>query len=226
VSPSVRDETHGDAPDGVPADSAAEAALPAGPRGLSTRAYATLLTVLGAIGFGAATWLAIEEYLKLLDPNRVTSCSFNVFLDCGVAMMSWQGTLLGFPNPYLGVAAFPVVITTGVVLLAGARLPRWYHLSLLAVTVAAQLLIFFLMWSSFYALVRLCPACMVVWTILWPLLWFQVVHAVQERHLRVSEGLRRAVVGNRGLVLVIGYVVAVGWLLLAVGGPLVESFGV
>lgn len=222
----MRDETHGDAPDGVPVDPAAEAALPTGPRGLSTRAYATLLTVLGAIGFGAATWLAIEEYLKLLDPNRVTSCSFNVFLDCGVAMMSWQGTLLGFPNPYLGVAAFPVVITTGVVLLAGARLPRWYHLSLLAVTVAAQLLIFFLMWSSFYALVRLCPACMVVWTILWPLLWFQVVHAVQERHLRVSEGLRRAVVGNRGLVLVIGYVVAVGWLLLAVGGPLVESFGV
>ncbi|MFE7406184.1 vitamin K epoxide reductase family protein [Isoptericola sp. NPDC057559] len=221
MSPSVRDETH-DTPD----DDAAEAALAAGPRGLSSRAYGTLLTVLGAIGFGAASWLAIEEYLKLLDPNRVTTCSFNVFLDCGVAMMSWQGTLLGFPNPYLGVAAFPVVVTTGVVLLAGARLPRWYHLALLAVTAVAQLLIFFLMWTSFYALVRLCPACMVVWTILWPLLWFQVVHAVQERHLPVSDGLRRAVVRNRGLVLIIGYVVAVGWLLAAVGGPLVESFGV
>ena len=99
-------------------------------------------------------------------------------------------------------------------------------IGLLAVTVAAQLLIFFLMWSSFYALVRLCPACMVVWTIMWPLLWFQVVHAVQERHVRVGEGLRRTVVGNRGIVLVIGYVVAVGWLLLAVGPALFDSFGV
>lgn len=221
----MRDATQDDMPDDLPDDAAGPAVSAPGPRGLTARAYGALLTVLGAVGFGAASWLAIEEYLKLLDPNRVTSCSFNVFLDCGVAMMSWQGTLLGFPNPYIGVAAFPVVVTTGVVLLAGARLPRWYHLSLLAVTVAAQLLIFFLMWSSFYALVRLCPACMVVWTILWPLLWFQVVHAVQERYLPVGEGLRRAVVRNRGLVLLIGYVVAVGWLLLAVGGPLVESFG-
>ncbi|MFC8597611.1 vitamin K epoxide reductase family protein [Isoptericola sp. NPDC057191] len=221
MSPSVRDETHDDDIDGV-----AGAAPAVGLRGLTARTYGVLLTVLGSIGFGAASWLAIEEYLKLLDPNRVTSCSFNVFLDCGVAMMSWQGTLLGFPNPYLGVAAFPVVITTGVVLLAGARLPRWYHRSLLAVTVVAQLFIFFLMWTSFYALVRLCPACMVVWTIVWPLLWFQVVHAFQEGHLPAGEGLRRAVVRNRGLVLLIGYVVAVGWLLVAVGGPLVDSFGV
>ncbi len=218
----MRDETHDDDTDGV----AEQAVPPAGPRGMSARTYGVLLTVLGAIGFGGASWLAIEEYLKLLNPDRVTSCSFNVFLDCGVAMMSWQGTLLGFPNPYLGVAAFPVVITTGVVLLAGARLPRWYHLSLLTVTAVAQLLIFFLMWSSFYALVRLCPACMVVWTIMWPLLWFQVVHAVQERHVRVGEGVRRAVVRNRGIVLVIGYVVAVGWLLLAVGPALFESFGI
>ena len=86
-------------------------------------------------------------------------------------------------------------------------------------------LIFFLMAYSFYAIVRLCPACMVVWTIMWPLLWFQVVRAVQERYLPVGEGVRRAVVGNRGIVLVIGYVVAVGWLLAAVGPDLFQSFG-
>jgi len=213
----VRDETHD--------DDAAEAAVPAGPRGLSSRTYGTLLVVLGAIGFGGAFWLSYEKIESFLDPGRVASCTINIFLSCSVAMESWQGSLLGFPNPFIGLAAFPVVVTTGVVLLAGARLPRWYHLCLLAGTVLGQLLIFFLMWTSFYVLVKLCPACMVVWTIMWPLLWFQVVHAVQEGHLRVGEGLRRAVVRNRGLVLIIGYVVAIGWLLLAVGGPLVESFG-
>ncbi|PFG43664.1 putative membrane protein [Isoptericola jiangsuensis] len=196
----------------------------AGPGPLTARTYGTLLVVLGAIGFGGAMWLAIEKILKLQDPDRVTSCSINVFLDCGVAMGSWQGSLLGFPNPFLGVAAFPVVITTGVVLLTGARLPRWYHLSLLAGTVLGQCLVFFLMWTSFYALVALCPVCLVVWTIMWPLLWYQVVRAVRDGDLRVGATVRDAVVSHHWVFLVIGYVVAVAWLLLAVGPALVGSF--
>ncbi|MEG3616669.1 vitamin K epoxide reductase family protein [Isoptericola haloaureus] len=205
----------------TPADGAPAVAQP---RPLAARTYGTLLVVLGAVGFGGAMWLAVERILKLQDPDRVTSCSINLFLDCGIAMESWQGALLGFPNPFIGVAAFPVVITSGVVLLAGARLPRWYHLWLLGGTVLGQLLVFFLMWTSFYVLVALCPACMVVWTIMWPLLWYQVVHDVQEGHLRVGDGLRRLVLGYRGVILVIGYVVAIAWLLLAVGSPLVASF--
>jgi hypothetical protein len=139
-------------------------------------------------------------------------------------MDSWQGALLGFPNPYLGVAAFPVVVTTGVMLLLGTRLPRWYWMSLLAGTVLGQALIFFLMWTSFYDIVALCPYCMVVWTIMWPLLWYQIVRGVQSGDLRVGDGLRSAIVGNHAIILIIGYVVAVAWLLLAVGAPLVDSF--
>ncbi|AEG44739.1 vitamin K epoxide reductase family protein [Isoptericola variabilis] len=195
-----------------------------GPRPLSTRTLGVLLTVLGAIGLAASAWLSVERYLTLLDPDRVATCSINVFLSCGAAMGSWQGSLFGFPNPFLGLATFPVVVTTGVVILTGARLPRWYLNALLAGTALGQLLIFFLMWTSFYVLHKLCPACMVVWTIMWPLLWFQLVHAVQEGRVPVGEGLRRALVGNRGIILVIGYVVAVGWLLLSVGPELVRSF--
>lgn len=191
---------------------------------LSPRAYGTLLVVLGGIGFGGSMWLAIEKILKLQDPGRTTSCSINVFLDCGVAMGSWQGALLGFPNPFIGVAAFPVVITTGVVLLAGATLPRWYHLWLLGGTLVGQLLVFFLMWTSFYALFALCPACMIVWTIMWPLLWYQVVRAVRDGDLRVGASVRGAVVDYHWVFLIIGYVVAIGWLLLAVGPALVASF--
>ncbi len=196
----------------------------AGPRPLSTRTLGVLLTVLGAVGLGASAWLSIERYLTLLDPDRVATCSINVFLSCGAAMGSWQGSLFGFPNPFLGLATFPVVVTSGVVLLAGVRLPRWYSGGLLIGTALGQLLVFFLMWTSFYVLHKLCPACMVVWTVIWPLLWFQLVHAVAERQVPVGEGLRRAVIGNRGIILVIGYVVAVAWLLLTVGPELVRSF--
>jgi uncharacterized membrane protein len=183
-----------------------------------------LLVVLGGIGFIASFALAWEKYLGFIEPDRAASCSINLFVTCTAAMDSWQGALLGFPNPYLGVAAFPVVITTGVMLLLGTRLPRWYWMSLLAGTVLGQALVFFLMWTSFYEIVALCPYCMVVWVIMWPLLWYQLVRGVQSGDLRVGDGLRSAILGNHGIILIIGYVAAVAWLMLAVGGPLVDSF--
>ncbi|MBE1877723.1 vitamin K epoxide reductase family protein [Myceligenerans sp. TRM 65318] len=185
---------------------------------------ALLLLALGAIGFAASFALAWEKYLAFVEPDRAASCTLNLFVTCSAAMESWQGALLGFPNPYLGVAAFPVVVTTGVVLLTGARLPRWYWTSLLVGTVLGQALVFFLMWTSFYAIVALCPYCMVVWTIMWPLLWYQIVRGAQTGDLPMGAGLRDALVANRTIILVIGYVAAVGWLLLAVGADLVRSF--
>lgn len=183
-----------------------------------------LLVVLGGVGFVASFALAWEKYLAFVEPDRTASCSINLFVTCSAAMNSWEGALLGFPNPYIGVAAFPVVVTTGVMLLLGTRLPRWYWMSLLVGTVLGQALVFFLMYTSFHVIVALCPYCMVVWTIMWPLLWYQIVRGVQSGDLRVSAGLRDAIVGNHIIILIIGYVAAVAWLMLVVGDDLVASF--
>jgi uncharacterized membrane protein len=193
-----------------------------GPRPMSSRTMGWLLVVLGAIGLAGSAALAIEKYLKLADPNHVASCSVNALLDCGDAMDSWQGALLGFPNPLLGIAAFPVVITTGVVVLVGARLPRWYWLALLGGTTLGMGLILFLIWTTMYAISAMCPYCMVVWFAMIPLFWYQVVHAVQEGHLPAGDGVRRTLVGNRHLFLAIGYVALVAWILL-VKGPIIVS---
>ncbi len=208
---------------GVSAASDDELLPSVGPRPISTRTMGWLLVVLGAIGLVASGALAIEKYLKLADPNHVPSCSINAFLDCGDAMGSWQGALLGFPNPLLGVAAFPVVVTTGVVLLVGARLPRWYWLALLGVTTLALGLIVFLVWTTMYAISAMCPYCMVVWAVMLPLFWYQLVHAVQEGHLPAGDGLRRTLVGNRHLFLAIGYVALVAWILVAKGPVILAS---
>jgi len=205
------------------ADDDRELVLETGPRPISTRTMGWLFVVLGAIGFAASLALSIERYLKLVNPDHVAACSLNVFLDCGPAMGSWQGTLLGFPNPFLGVAAFPVVVTTGVVLLLGARLPRWYWLALLGGTTLGLGLVVFLVWTSLYALVVLCPYCMVVWAVVLPLFWYQVVHAVQEGYLPASDGVRRTLVGNRHVFLAIGYVALIAWVLLVMGPHIVAS---
>lgn len=206
----------------VSADHDDEPLPSSGPRPISTRAMGWLLVVAGAIGLAGSAALAIEKFLKLADPNHVPSCSLNALLDCGDAMDSWQGSLLGFPNPLLGIAAFPVVITTGVVLLAGARLPRWYWLALLGGTTLGMGLIVFLIWTTMYAISAMCPYCMVVWFAMLPLFWYQVVHAVQEGYLPAGDGVRRTFVGNRHLFLAIGYVALVAWILL-VKGPIIMT---
>ncbi|MBD5787907.1 vitamin K epoxide reductase family protein [Cellulosimicrobium terreum] len=203
-----------------PSDDEREVLPEGGPRPVSARTMGWLLVVLGAIGLVASAALAIEKYLKLADPNHVPSCSLNIFLDCSDAMGSWQGSLLGFPNPLLGIAAFPVVVATGVVVLAGARLPRWYWLALLGGTTLGLGLVVFLVWTTLYAISAMCPYCMVVWAVMLPLFWYQVVHAVQEGYLPASEGVRRTVVGNRHLFLAIGYVALIAWVLL-IKGPLI-----
>ncbi|QJW38373.1 vitamin K epoxide reductase family protein [Cellulosimicrobium protaetiae] len=183
-----------------------------------------LLVVLGAIGLFGSAALAIEKFLKLADPNHVPSCSINALLDCGDAMDSWQGSLLGFPNPLLGIAAFPVVITTGVVVLVGARLPRWYWLALLGGTTLGMGLVVFLVWTTMYAISAMCPYCMVVWFAMLPLFWYQVVHAVQEGYLPAGDGVRRTLVGNRHLFLAIGYVALVAWIFLVKGPVIISMF--
>lgn len=202
---------------------AAEMALPqTRSRALGDRRYGWLLVVFGLIGFAASLALSIEKVLKLEDPNHVASCSFNIFLDCSAAMGSWQGSLLGFPNPFIGVAAFPVVVTSGVVLLAGARLPAWYWRSLLVGTVAALGLVVFLVYTSVSELGKLCPYCMVVWFAVIPLFWYSLVYAVQERMLPASEKVRSVVVRNRFVLLVALYLVVTAWVVIGLAPAIAD----
>lgn len=191
-------------------------------RKLSDKTFGWMLIVLGAVAFFASMALSIEKYLKLSDPEHVASCSFNLFLDCADAMASSQGAIFGFPNPLIGVFAFTVVITSGVVLVAGAKLPRWYWLSLLVGTTLGLAMIVFLMYTSIHVLQRLCPYCMVVWSMMIPLFWYQLVRAVQERHIPASDNVRTWFMKNKHYVLPVLYLVVIGWIAVGMGPTILD----
>lgn len=140
--------------------------------GRTDRALAWLLLVAGSIGLLAAAVLLAEKIAILTDPGHVPSCSINPILNCGSIMRTDQAEVFGFPNPILGVAAFPVVVTTGVALLAGARLARWYWLGLQAGVTFGVGFIGWLAFQSLYRIGALCPYCMVVWVVVLPLFWY------------------------------------------------------
>ncbi|GAB3117739.1 hypothetical protein GCM10027055_29880 [Janibacter alkaliphilus] len=125
-----------------------------------------LLTVCGALGLAAAAILSYEKYRLLENPFYVPSCSVNETVSCTQIMQSAQSSAFGFPNPYLGLVGFAVVLTTGVVVLAGARLARWYWLGLAGGILAGAAFVLWLMYQSIVVIGALCPYCMVVWAVM------------------------------------------------------------
>lgn len=174
------------------------------------RWFAALLVVGGAIGFAAAVTLLIEKIALLEDPNYVPSCSINPILSCGSVMRTAQAEAFGFPNPIIGVAGFAVVVTTGVAVLAGATLRRWYWLGLQAGTTFAVGFVHWLAFQSVYRIDALCPYCMVVWAVTIPLFWYTMLHNIDAGHLPVPRWLRPASgIGRRyhGTVLTVWFLI-------------------
>jgi uncharacterized membrane protein len=136
----------------------------------TSRAIVWTITAGGVLGLLASLVLVIERFELIADPNYVPSCSLNPVLSCGSVMTSSQAALFGFPNPILGVPAFTVVLTTGILAVGSVRLPRcfWGGLALgLSVGVA---FVHWLIFQSLYRIGALCPYCMVVWAVT-VLLW-------------------------------------------------------
>lgn len=140
--------------------------------GPGVRPLAWLLLLGGVTGLLAAATLLVEKIALIADPAYVPSCSINPVLSCGSIMSTPQAELFGFPNPIIGVAAFPVLAATGAALLAGARLARWYWLGLQVGVVLGLALVGWLVFQSLYRIGALCPYCMVVWAVVVPVAFY------------------------------------------------------
>jgi uncharacterized membrane protein len=158
------------------------------------RPLAIGLLVGGLVGLVAAAVLLIERIRLAEDSGYVPTCSINPVLSCGNVMESAQASLLGFPNPVIGVAAFPVVIATGAALLAGARLARWYWAGLQVGVTVAMVFVGWLVFQSLYRIGALCPYCMVVWAVVIPLFWYVTARNAAAGVLGTHPGGRLATV--------------------------------
>lgn len=185
--------------------------------GGARRGFGLLLVITGLLGGIAASALTIEYINKLRDPSYQLACDLNPFLTCGEFLGSPQSQAFGFPNIVIGMLAFPVVVTTGVLLLGGVRLPVWYWRGLLVGTLFG---IGFATWLQFQALTSIraiCPWCALVWTIMIPLFVHTVARSTQNGALPASPGLRGFLVQYRWALTALWWValVAVALITLA-----------
>ncbi len=139
---------------------------------------AIVLIVTGAVGWYGAMSLIIERVRSLLDPEYVLNCDVNPLVSCGNIMGTWQASLLGFPNPLLGVAGLVAPIAVGVALLAGARFARWFWWSFVIGVTGAFVFVLWLVDQAVFQIGVLCPWCMLVWVMVIPMFWVLLTWAL------------------------------------------------
>lgn len=157
------------------------------------RGYGIFAVVTGTIAWIASGILVLERLELYKNPDYVTSCDFNPWVSCGTVMKSSQAALLGFPNPFLGIVLFGVLITIGMALLAGAKFQRWFWIGIQTGVTLAMVFIIWLWSQALYEINALCPYCMVVWAVTIPLFVFTTSHNIVRGIIPGSAGLKKFV---------------------------------
>lgn len=152
-----------------------------------------ILVIGGTIGLIAAFVLTMEKLALYQNPSYQPSCNLNPVLSCGSIIKTDQASAFGFPNPFIGLASYAVLITTGMALLAGATFKRWYWRGLQAGATLGILFCLWLAYQSLYSIGALCLYCMIVWSITWPIFWYTTLYNLRHKHIPTPKSLEKVV---------------------------------
>jgi uncharacterized membrane protein len=130
-----------------------------------TRTLTFGVMLLGGIAALAAAFvLTLEKFHLYENPDAILSCSFNLVLNCGQVMQTWQASVFGFPNMLIGMIAFPVIVTMALAGLVGVKFPRWWLIKANIGFLLGLIFAYWLFFQSLYDIQVLCPWCLIVTT--------------------------------------------------------------
>lgn len=167
-----------------------------------------LLVLAGLVGLFASFILVLERIELLRNPQQALGCDFNPFVSCGPVIQSWQGSLFGFPNPIIGVAAYVAPIAVGVAVLAGARFARWFWLLFLGGVFLGWVFVTWLFTQTVFSIGTLCVYCLIVWAVHIPLFWYLLAWSLREGKLgRGGSRVGRVLLPFTWLIVLANYAV-------------------
>lgn len=176
----------------------------------SYRQTAWILVICGVIGIFTSIELIVQKISVLSDPTFVPNCDINPILSCGSVINTEQASLLGFPNPILGVIGFTIVIMFGVLLFAGIQVPSWMWLSLNTGALVAMIFVIWLVSQSLYVIGALCPWCMVVWSITIPIFWQLTTDNLAAKRLSVGASSSEIILTLKWILVAGSYLIIAG----------------
>jgi uncharacterized membrane protein len=168
-----------------------------------------LLIVGGAIGFLASFVLSIDKFKLLENPHFHPLCSINPVISCVSVANTPQASAFDFPNMFMGIAGFAMVLAVGMAMLAGGKFKPWFWRLFNVGPLLGIIFIHWLFFQSVYRINALCIYCMIVWSVTTPIFWYVTLFNLREKNLPTPKPLRAAVAflqTNHGLVLALWYI--------------------
>lgn len=153
-----------------------------------------LLIVAGIVGLIASFVLTMDKMEMLKNPDYQPSCNINPIIACGSVIVTSQASAFGFPNPFLGLAGFAVLITVGITWLTGARSTnKWYWRAFLLATFLGVVFVHWLAFQSVYRIEALCPYCMAVWTVTIATFFYSLLWVLRQGYITVPARFNRVI---------------------------------
>ena len=157
------------------------------------KAYGWVLVIGGAIGIYASFVLTMDKIELLKNPNFIPDCNINPVISCGSIIKTDQAAAFGFPNPFIGLVGFAVVVTIGVSILSGVKYKKWIMQGLQAGSLLGVIFVHWLMFQSLYTIGALCPYCMVVWTVTLAIFWYTLLYNFRNNVFSVKAKYKKTV---------------------------------
>ncbi|HSX28825.1 MAG TPA: vitamin K epoxide reductase family protein [Candidatus Saccharimonadales bacterium] len=150
-----------------------------------------VLIIGGIVGFMASFLLSIDKFKLLQNPGFHPLCSINPVISCTSVAGTPQAAVFGFPNMFLGIAGFAMIITVGVAMLAGATFKPWFWRLLNLGALCGVVFIHWLFFQSVYRIGALCIYCMITWSVTMPIFWYVSLYNLREGTIVLPKLLAR-----------------------------------
>lgn len=151
-----------------------------------------MLVIGGVIGLVCSFIISLDKLKLLENHNFRPNCDLNPVVSCLSVMSSKQGSAFGFPNPWIGLAGFAVIITVGMAIFAGAKFKRWFWLGLEAGVAVNLIFAYWLLYESVYRIQALCPYCLTVDVVVITLFLYTTLYNIGEGHIKLPKSWSKA----------------------------------
>ncbi|ORC22121.1 vitamin K epoxide reductase [Rothia nasimurium] len=164
----------------------------------------------GLLAFGSAGMLVYERLQIYMDAAHKSVCDINALLNCGTVMRTWQAEAFGFPNPFIGIAGYAIVLTISTALLAGANFARWYWVAMQVGHTLALGFVFWLWYNTTFEINALCLFCMIVWVMQIAIFVKVTTRNIHAGVIPAPEAIREAAPNWTWFTIILMYILVFG----------------
>jgi uncharacterized membrane protein len=166
---------------------------------LFARDYSKVFAVMAigaALGLLASFVLSVEAVELAKNANAVLPCDINAALSCGTVGKHETASIFGFPNAFIGIISFSIMLTVAMAGLMGAKLPKLF---MYLAWVGAVVGLVFATWMflvSFMVIGTLCPWCLATDVATLAVLWALTRYNVLENNIYAPKKLQKKLVNT------------------------------